>query len=93
MTWNKHMLKGSFWDPKRKDIHPANREIKKLMRQSGLTQKMASETLRIPLSRLRKDLNSWYPLPEWLRQQLLALIQIRCRARALTHRNRDKSNI
>lgn len=77
MTWNKDMLKGSFWDPseRRKDIHPRNQEIKKLMRQSGLTQKMASEILRIPVSRLRKNLNNWYPMQAWLREDILYIIR------------------
>ena len=45
------------------------------MRQSGLTQKMASEILRIPVSRLRKNLNNWYPMQEWLREDILYIIR------------------
>ena len=60
-----------------KTIHPENQKIKDQLKQTGITQQEVSEILRIPVSRLRKNLNSWYPMPEYFRQKLLGIIEMR----------------
>jgi len=70
------MLEGTLWDRKTKKIHPDNQKIKNRLRQHGITQAKAAQMLGIPVSRLRKQLNSWYPMPEYLRQDLEGIIGI-----------------
>jgi hypothetical protein len=76
MTWNKYAIKGTLWDRKTKKIHPDNQKIKNRLRQLDITQAEAARMLGIPVSRLRKQLNSWFPMPEYLRQDLEGIIGI-----------------
>ena len=67
----------SRWNSDHNEIHPLNLEIKTLMREGGLTQKEVSQITRIPRRRLSKALNSWYPMSDWLIEQILAIISER----------------
>ena len=65
------LFDGTYLDPKTKEIHPLNLDIKALMRQSGLTHKELSQITGIPKRRLSKALNNWYPVSGWIRDQIL----------------------
>ena len=71
------LFRGNYLDPKTKEIHPINFQLKKRMRQCGLTQAEVSQITGIPKRRLRKILNSWYPMPDWLREQILEILSAR----------------
>jgi len=73
----RYINRGSLWDPRIKEIHTKNQHIKKMMRQSGVTQKEVSEMIRMPKKQLSKALNSWYPMPQWLIDEIMVIISKR----------------